>query len=139
MLEYITNSLDNVQEWKNDLIESENWRYYVRERAVFQGLPIAVISSIAAAYLFQATSIKTAAIFGTFNYVALTSTLELLRKHYQIDPLKGAAIVGLCGVVTMAFLQTVCQINLSYRAIIILSTAAFVGQLARQFFVSEME
>lgn len=137
MIEYFSNSWLNFLDWKDDCINQTsewldyNWDYYTQERKVIKGLPIAVISCIAAGYLFQCAQPSPAAIFGAINYITLTSLLEVIRANHHIDAPKACIILGISGAVSLAFVQTVCKTAMTYYAAMILATAAFAGQLAR--------
>lgn len=137
MIDYISNTYSNIQEWQSDLVQSEPWRYYVQERAVIKGLPIAVISTIAASYLFNCAKVSTGAIFGAVNYITLTSLLEIIRAHHEIDRTKAMVILGISSAISLAFIQTICKTAMSYQTAIILSVAAFAGQLSREFLVTD--
>lgn len=79
----------------------------------------------------------TGALFGTVNYLVLTSLLEIIRTHHEIDKPTAVALIGISGSISWAFVQTVCKTALTYQAAIILTTAAFAAQVARRFFVTE--
>lgn len=135
MLQFCSNTWSDIREWKDETTErlqrSENIRYYTQDRAVLKGLPVAVISSIAAAYLFNCSTLVTGAIFGTVNYLTLTTLLEVIRNVYEIDNKTGAFIIGISSAISLALVRNVCRTPLSIQAAVILSVAAFAGQLLR--------
>lgn len=143
MLDFVSNAWSHVRDWVQGEdefdagLDDSNWTYYVKGRAVLHGLPIAGISTVAAGYLFNCASASTGAIFGVVNYIALTSLLEIIRAHHDIDETKAGVIIGISGAISMAFIQTVCKTNMTYSAAIILGTAAFAGQLTREFFIKQ--
>lgn len=136
MIEFISNAWSNFQNSDDEFAHSE-WRHYIHERAVLKGFPIAVISSIAAAYLFNCAKVSTGALFGAVNYIALTSLIEVIRAHHDIDKTKAAAILIISGGISLAFMQTLCKTAMTYQTAILLSTAAFAGQLAREFLMKD--
>lgn len=139
MINYINNLWSDFQDnWgQEELGEQTTWKYYTRNRAVFHGLPIAAITAAASAYLFQATSAKTGAIFGTVNYITLTTFIEAIRAHYEIDPPKAVILVGMACLVSHAMMETIFKASISYQTAIMLGVASFAGQLARDFFINE--
>lgn len=143
MITYFSNTWSDFLEWKDEVVEQQsewldrNWNDYTQERAILQGLPIAVISSIAAAYLFQCTSPIAGAIFGAINYLTLTPLVEISHTHYKIDNTQACIILAVNGAISLAFIQTVCKTTMTYQAAAILTIAAFGGQLARQFFSTQ--
>jgi hypothetical protein len=143
MIEYLSNAWSNFLEWKDEVLEQQSeylnrsWNYYTEERAVIRGFPIAVISSMAAAYFFQCARPTTGAIFGAVNYLTLTSLSEILRAHHEIDKTERYIILGVSGAISFAFMQTVCKTAMTYQAALILTIAAFGGQLARCCFSTQ--
>jgi hypothetical protein len=143
MLDFVSSAWSHVRDWVQGAdefdagLDDRQWTYYVKGRAVLHGLPIAAISTVAAAFLFNCANASTGAIFGVVNYLALTSLLEIIRAHHEIDKTKAGVIIGISGAISMAFIQTVCKTNMTYYAAIILGTAAFAGQLTRLFYMTE--
>ena len=132
MLQFCSNTWSGLYEWKNETIErSENLRFYTQDRAVHKGVHISIISSIAAAYLFNAAPLAVGAVFGAVNYITLTSLLEITRSQYNIDKPAALAIIGASSAITGAFIHTICKTSISVQAILILSAAAFAGQIMR--------
>lgn len=143
MIEFCSNTWSNFLEWKEECVDQasdwldHNWDYYTQERGVSRGLPIAMISSIAASYLFQCAKPSSAGIFGAVNYITLTSLLEVIRARHYIDTTKACVILGISGAISLAFMQTVCKTAMTNQTAIILATAAFAGQIARSFGMPE--
>ncbi len=143
MIKNISNACSDFLEWKDEVLSRQSewlnhqWNYYTKERAILQGLPIAIITSIATAYLFQCTRPVTALIFGAVNYLAVTTLLEIMRTHHKIDRTQACILLTIGGAMSVAFIQTVCKTSMTYQAAILLTIAAFSGQLARQFFSTE--
>lgn len=137
MINLLSTTCSNFIQWKDEILEEceGTWKYFTKERCIPQGFPVAVVSSIAAAYLFNCSKLSTGAVFGAVNYITLTSLLEIVRVHHEIDHAKAGALIGLSGAISMAFIQTVCKTSISYQTSIILGIAAFAGQLTREFFV----
>ncbi len=132
MIEYFSNRWSNFTEWTEEIIDqSPDLKYYIQDRAVIHGLPVAAISTVAAGYLFDCAKTSTAAIFGVVNYLTLTSLLEMIRSRHEIDKLEGAIIIGVSGVISMAFIQTVCKTSMTYQTAMVLGAAAFAGQVGR--------
>lgn len=143
MINYCANVWSNLVEFQQEKcevasqwLEDHHWTYYTQGRAIFKGFPFAVISAIAGAYLFNCAKPSTGAIFGAANYMILTTLIETILMH---DPssdyraVKGLGLTGLSGVISLAFIRTVCKTEMTYQTACILTTAAFVGQLARDF------
>ena len=139
MINFCSNALSNFSDWTEELSDplESPWKYYTQERAVLKGLPIAMISTIAAAYLFNCAKASTGAIFGVVNYVILTFLIEIIRAHQEIDKTKACVILGISCAVSFAFVQTVCKTSMTYQTAIILGIAAFAGQLSREFLMNE--
>lgn len=137
MINYVSESLSNVNEWCCELQESENWIYYVHDRAVCHGFPVAVITSGVAAALFNCAKISTGATFGAVNYLALTFLLEAIRARHHIDTAKAVAILAIGSAVSVGFVQTICNTPVSWPAVLALSIAAFAGQLFREYYMTE--
>jgi hypothetical protein len=143
MINFLSNAWSDFVDWKEETSEkaaewlNHKWDYYTKDRAVIHGFPIAVLSSIAATFLFNCTKRSTAAIFGAVSYLTLTSLLEIIRAHHYVDKTKACIIVGVSSAVTLGFIKTVCKTSMTYQAAIILSIASFSGQLAREFFIDK--
>ena len=133
MLEFCSKTWSGLCDWKNETIErSEKLRFYTQDRAVHKGLPIAIISSIAAAYLFNAAPLAVGAVFGAVNYITLTSLLEITRSQYiKIDKPIAFAIIAASSAISGAFIHTICKTSISVQTILVLSAAAFAGQIMR--------
>ncbi len=143
MINCFNNVCSSFQEWRQEITDQasewldHNWEYYTKERAIFKGLPFAAISTLACTLLFNCTKPAIGTIFGVVNYIILTSSLEIIRKHHEIDKIKALAILGMSGAISLAFIRTVCKTSMSYQAAILLATAAFAGQLAREYFSTQ--
>src|SRR5262245_13054351 len=97
MLDGIRNLWPGFQEDLPEFEEQTTWKYYIKDRAVLHGLPIAAITAAASAYLFQAVSEKTGAIFGVVNYITLTSIIEVLYDHFE-NEIPNAAVIASVGI-----------------------------------------
>ena len=128
--------IENAREWVSDALEDN---YYVQERGVLHGLPIAVISSIALGYLFESGGFFASAAYGLVNYAVVTTGIEVLEpanghknkglKKYFIAVL----VIGAGFAVGQAFVHTVLRTNLTYLQAIPLAAGAYLGQVARQW------
>jgi F-box-like len=106
---------------------SGRWKHLTDNRTV-QGLPIATISSVAAAYLFNCAAPGSGLVFGAVNYIVLTSLYRFITAPHEIEAL---ALVGSGALITQALLRTVCKVAIGYPAAAVLSLASLVGQLYR--------
>jgi hypothetical protein len=145
MTGYIQSLWSRFQDWKEEAFSEDSsegfghyWNYYYNERAVLHGLPIAMISTMATAYLFDCAKTSTGATFGLVNYITLTCSLEAIRHHQEIDTITGYVITGINGAVSLAFIRTVCNTEINYQTAIVLGIAAFAGQFFRQYFIPWM-
>jgi hypothetical protein len=131
--EYLSQQWANFQAWKEDVTEQLAENYYIYNRAVLHGFPFATITTLVAGVLFDCAKPSQGAIFGAANYVVLTSLVEITHQpQYKFDETtKAAALLGISSAVSWAFTQTVCKTSLTYKAAIVLSVAAFAGQVAR--------
>src|SRR5580658_3019828 len=91
-----------IQHWGANLSDGvserfgHQWRFYVGERAVLHGLPVAAITALATGQLFGCATIASGSIFGIINYITLTSITEVLRQRYDMNNLP--AMTGVIGV-----------------------------------------
>ncbi len=92
---------------------------------------------MACALLFNCAKPSTGAIFGTVNYIALTSLIETIRAHHNIDKTKAVVILGISCAISLAFIRTVCKTTMNYQTAALLATASFAGQIAREFLSNE--
>lgn len=131
--EFLSQQRANFQRWKEEVSEQLTENYYIHNRAVLHGLPFATITTLVAGMLCDCAKPSQGAIFGAANYMVLTSLVEITHQpQYKFDEkTKAAILLGISGAVSWAFTQTICKTSLTYKAAIVLSVAAFAGQLAR--------
>lgn len=141
MINFFSNTWSTFTNWSDDSDNAfsglSNERYYLKNRAVLIGLPIALISSVAASYMFKCTTHLTATAFGAFNYVILTTLIEIIRKSRDIEKGEALELIGLTGAVSFGFFRMVCNTSLTSKAASILTLASLTGTVARHFFVDE--
>lgn len=107
----------------------------LRETHAIRGLPVAMLTGAAAAWLFSICRPSEGAIFGAVNYVFLRVMESLYKatpakeakEKYDYPILVGVLTIG--GYSSMAFLQKVLKVPMSYKQGIILATAAGLAHL----------
>lgn len=115
---------------------------YVKHRNLLWGLPVAVASAAACAFLFKCpvstlglATPWTGAIFGTINYLFVTTLIELTSNiggySTEVQVAKATTIVGLSCLVVTAFMDTVLHVPLSRLWGVSLTIASFAGPLFR--------
>lgn len=109
--------------------------YYIQKKAVFHGLPIAVVSSVAMGYLFGSGGVLMSAAYGAVNYSVITFLLEWHGPPTEPGADKVSAIltIGFGYLLATAFVQTVLKSNLTYTMALPLALGAFAGTIARQW------
>lgn len=134
-------ALENVEAFKLEATEylENQWQYYVNDRCIFSGLAISVITTAAAAYLFQGVSPQSGAIFGIVNYTAVTALSESTRSYSNVGQIKMIGILGISYLISKAFMKTVCRVSLSHHKALILAVAAIAGQLYRDRVIASRE
>lgn len=143
MINCFHNSWSNFQDWTEELLapnvdgSPNRWTYYVKDCAIFHGLPFATISALAVNHLFNTTQPTIAAAFGVANYITQTLLIEGIRTYADIDkPIAGVILATSC-VVSQILIGTIYKINLNYQLAIALTLASFSGQLIRKCFMDE--
>jgi hypothetical protein len=133
MVNYLYYMMDKLTGYVEDPTDdnSGRWKHLTNNRTV-QGLPIATIGSVAAAYLFNCAAPGSGLVFGAVNYIVLTSLYRFITAHHEIETnYEALALVGSGALITQAFLRTVCKVAIGYQAAAVLSLASLGGQLYR--------
>jgi hypothetical protein len=121
---------NNIRERVSKVIANN---YYIKDRAILHGLPIAIISAVALGYLFGTAGILVSAAYGIVNYSIITFLIEFYGPDKSINKshLAAGAIVGIGYAGTTFFVQTVLKAAISFQAAIPLAIGAFAGSFAR--------
>lgn len=105
---------------------------YIQRRQIWQGLPIAVITSTACAFLFKLAHPLTGAAFGLINYVLIAGLIEGTRRFDDKYFIKAGLIVAISYVVTTALTNVVLRMPLPYLHAIPLAIAAALSHIVRR-------
>lgn len=114
--------------------------HYIKNRAIFHGLPIAIICSIAAGILFGSGAILPtmliSGLFGAFNYTVLTGLVEMASKgrSFEIED-KLRSFLMFCSAYTISHFVFNLLLNnrLTMWATLPLAIGAYAGNKARAY------